>query len=364
MSGIFISYRRDDSRHAAGRLGDDLSAAFGPARIFRDVESIDPGVDFEVALEQALKGCAVMLVVIGPRWLSITDKAGRRRLDQPGDWIRIEVSRALVRQVRLIPVLLEDTPLPEAALLPEDLRALVRRQSLPLSDARWRGDLQRLIETLERIPGLERVTPSAAPSPAPSPAPAPPPTSKKALFTGIALGVGGLLGVSLLVADPPSPPPPAPAPEQAAAPSPTPSLAPSLAPSPAPAPMPTPTPTPMPAPAAPTQALVPPDQLQAMAQRVLQGRWQAADEPAVSIRLQQQGASVAAELVGNGQPLGHGRGQFDGQRLVIDLQIQLLGQPVMQGRCTLMWQASPPRLQGPCQWPVGSEIVAWNRVSG
>lgn len=352
MSGIFISYRRDDSRHAAGRLGDDLATAFGPARIFRDVESIDPGVDFEVALEQALKGCAVMLVVIGPRWLNITGKDGQRRLDQPGDWIRIEVARALARQVRLIPVLLEDTPLPEAELLPEDLRALVRRQSLPLSDARWRGDLQRLIETLERIPGLERVTPPPVPSAAPSPAPTPPPTSKKALFTGIALGVGGLLGVSLLVADPPSPPPPAPAPEQAAAPAPVPSLA----PSPAPAPM------PMPAPAAPTQALVPPEQLQAMAQRVLQGRWQAADEPGVFIQLQQQGAAVAAELVGNGQPLGHGRGQFDGQRLVIDLQIQLLGQPVMQGRCTLMWQAAPPRLSGPCQWPVGNEIVAWNRI--
>jgi hypothetical protein len=339
MSGIFISYRRDDSRHAAGRLGDDLAAVFGPARIFRDVESIDPGVDFEVALEQALKGCAVMLVVIGPRWLSITDKDGRRRLDQPGDWIRTEVARALARQVRLIPVMLEDTPLPDAALLPEDLRPLVRRQSLPLSDARWRGDLQRLVETLERIPGLERL-----PTPAPVPSPAPAPTSKKALFTGIALGVGGLLGVSLLVADPPAPSP-APASEQAAVPA--------LAPAPAPAPMPAPT--------APAQALMPPDQLQALAQRVLQGRWQAENDPTVFIELQQIGDRVSVQFQANGIAVGQGQGQFDGRQLVLQVQAELFGQALMQGRCTLQWVAAQPRLLGPGAWPSGTEATVWGK---
>jgi hypothetical protein len=343
MSGIFISYRRDDSRHAAGRLGDDLAAAFGPARIFRDVESIDPGVDFEVALEQALKGCAVMLVVIGPRWLSITDKDGRRRLDQPGDWIRTEVARALARQVRLIPVMLEDTPLPDAALLPEDLRPLVRRQSLPLSDARWRGDLQRLVETLERIPGLERL-----PTPAPVPIPAPAPTSKKALFTGIALGVGGLLGVSLLVADPPAPSP-APASEQPAVPA--------LAPAPAPAPM----PAPMPAPTAPAQALMPPDQLQALAQRVLQGRWQAENDPTVFIELQQIGDRVSVQFQANGIAVGQGQGQFDGRQLVLQVQAELFGQALMQGRCTLQWVAAQQRLIGPCAWPSGTEATVWGK---
>jgi hypothetical protein len=359
MSGIFISYRRDDSRHAAGRLGDDLAAVFGPARIFRDVESIDPGVDFEVALEHALKGCAVMLVVIGPRWLSITDKDGRRRLDQPGDWIRTEVARALARQVRLIPVMLEDTPLPDAALLPEDLRPLVRRQSLPLSDARWRGDLQRLVETLERIPGLERVA-SPPPAAAPVPSPAPAPTSKKPLFTGIAIGVGGLLGLSLLLADPPAPAPsPAPVPEQALAPA----ASPSPAPSPAPSPTPSPAPAPKPAPPAPAQALMPPDQLQAIAQRVLQGRWQAENDPTVFIELQQLGDRVSVQFQANGIAVGQGQGQFDGRQLVLQVQAELFGQALAQGRCALQWVAAQQRLIGPCVWTSGTEATVWGKRS-
>ena len=85
-AGIFISYRRDDSRHAAGRLADDLSQAFGAERIFRDIEGIDLGVDFAQSLEKALAACSVMLVLIGPQWLQVQDnKRGGRRLDQADD---------------------------------------------------------------------------------------------------------------------------------------------------------------------------------------------------------------------------------------------------------------------------------------
>jgi TIR domain len=345
MAGIFISYRRDDSRHAAGRLGDDLALSFGAPRIFRDVESIDPGIDFEVALDQALKNCAVMLVVIGPRWLDITDAEGRRRLDQEGDWIRIEVSRALQRQVRVIPVLLEDTPLPTASALPETLQPLVRRQALPLSDARWRGDLQRLVETLQRIPGLEAV-PGPPPAPPPAPVPAPAPSSKKALWTGVALGAGGLIVVAGMMAEnPPAEAPVGPAPQpflqqpDGRAP----------APSPAPSPAPTPAPSPAPAPAAPVS---------------LQGVYQPTDAPEVRLVLQHQGGQVNMQAQSNGQVFGHGVGAFDGQRVVMQVQFEMLGQPLMQGQCTLMWQPQPGQLQGPCQWPVGNEIVTWRRVGG
>lgn len=155
-AGIFISYRRDDSRHAAGRLADDLSQAFGAERIFRDIEGIDLGVDFAQSLEKALAACSVMLVLIGPQWLQVQDnKRGGRRLDQADDWIRQEIVTALKRDVRVVPVLLEGAHLPDAGELPAELQPLVRRQAMELSDVRWRGDLRRLIDALAKLPGFE-----------------------------------------------------------------------------------------------------------------------------------------------------------------------------------------------------------------
>lgn len=166
-SGIFISYRRADSRHAAGRLADELAAAFGERNIFRDIEGIDIGVNFETALERALGDCVVMLVLIGPHWLDARDAAGNRRLEKEGDWTRQEVATALQRGIPVVPVLLEDTPLPKADQLPADLRELASRQQFSLSDARWRGDVQALVEKLARIKGLQRVGPDRRPVPPP-----------------------------------------------------------------------------------------------------------------------------------------------------------------------------------------------------
>jgi hypothetical protein len=353
MAGIFISYRRDDSRHAAGRLGDDLTAVFGAPSIFRDVESIAPGVDFEVALDQALANCAVMLVVIGPRWATITDREGRRRLDQPGDWIRIEVARALERNVRLIPVMLEDTPLPDVAALPSELRPLVRRQTLPLSDGRWKGDIARLVETLERIPGVQRLAPKPAPSPVPAPAPEPA-KGHGGLWKGVALGAGGLLVLAVLLAEPSTDPQPAGPGGETPAPGPAP------APQPAPAPSPAPSPSPAPVQQAP-QALMPPDQLQAIANRVLQGRWQAEHDPTVFIEMQQVGDRVSAQFQANGVAIGQGQGSFDGRQLQMQIQVELLGQPLMQGRCAMQWVPGQGRLMGPCQWPTGVEASVWGK---
>ena len=80
-AGVFVSYRRDDTRHVAGRLAGDLADHFGTDSIFRDVESIDGGEEFPVRLEKALAQCAVMLVLIGHDWLAAKDAQGRRRLD-------------------------------------------------------------------------------------------------------------------------------------------------------------------------------------------------------------------------------------------------------------------------------------------
>jgi len=101
-AGIFISYRRDDSRHVAGRLADDLAQAFGPESIFRDIEGISLGLDFTQSLDAAMAACSVMLVLIGPNWLTIQNAQGQRRLDQPEDWIRQEIATALRRNVRVV----------------------------------------------------------------------------------------------------------------------------------------------------------------------------------------------------------------------------------------------------------------------
>jgi hypothetical protein len=223
--GIFVSYRRDDSRHAAGRLADGLADHFGPARIFRDIEAIAPGSDFTVALDRALASCSVMVVVIGSRWLDMAGADGQRRLDRPDDWIRQEIAVALQRGIPVVPVLLEGTPMPDAAQLPESIRALGRRQALELSDTRWRDDVQRLVRALELIVPA----PPAPPAPPPPPPPGPPEPStpgwwktrngKIGLWVGAAvLIVGGLVdqqgggGVPSPAPSPsPLPPPPGPA---------------------------------------------------------------------------------------------------------------------------------------------------------
>src|SRR5512132_723902 len=156
MSGIFISYRRQDSQSAAGRLTDFLEREFGAAQIFRDVETIEPGVDFVDAIERVLSSCKVVLTLIGLRWLTMTDARGQRRLDNPSDWIRLETSRALKRNIRVIPVLVEGASPPDEADLPEDLKPLARREAYELSDKRWDYDVQQLAVILERILGVRR----------------------------------------------------------------------------------------------------------------------------------------------------------------------------------------------------------------
>jgi len=196
-AGIFISYRRDESRHAAGRLADDLGQIFGTDHIFRDIEGIELGVEFAKSLEKALAACSVMLVLIGPQWLDMPDrKHGGRRLDQADDWIRQEVATALRRDVRVVPVLLEGATLPDASELPADIRSLVGRQAMELSDVRWRGDLQRLVDALAKLPGFE--VDRKVPPPAPN---------RKKLWWGVGFAVlaAGLVQMSLETSRPASP---------------------------------------------------------------------------------------------------------------------------------------------------------------
>lgn len=161
MTALFISYRRQDSQSAAGRLADDLKERLPETRIFRDVEAIAPGEDFVAAIDTALAECGVLIAVIGPRWLSVTGQDGQRRLDDPKDYTRLEIATALRRNgVRVIPVLVEGAVMPSAADLPDDLAALARRNAIDLTDKRWQYDLGLIENAVRTALGLGRVKPS------------------------------------------------------------------------------------------------------------------------------------------------------------------------------------------------------------
>ena len=154
-AGIFISYRRNDSDVAAGRLADDLSEIFGRHAIFRDVDTLEAGEDYTRALDHALDCCVVMIAVIGPRWSEVTDEVGHRRLEDPTDWVRIEIRRALERGIRVIPVLVS-AAMPRETTVPVDLKPLLQRQPFELSDRHWRQGVELLADTLERVPGITK----------------------------------------------------------------------------------------------------------------------------------------------------------------------------------------------------------------
>lgn len=152
MASIFISYRREDSRADTGRLYDHLSSHFGAERVFMDIDDIAPGADFVDVLDRTLAGVDILLVVIGPRWLA-PDNSGRRRLDDERDFVRTEIERGLARGAAVIPVLVGGTTMPARETLPPALGALSQRQSIEISDSRFREDVERLIAAIESRTG-------------------------------------------------------------------------------------------------------------------------------------------------------------------------------------------------------------------
>ena len=146
---IFISYRRDDSAHAAGRLYDRLRQHFGKDRIFMDIDTIELGVDFARRIEDAVSLCDVVLVLIGKDWLHVGDSEGRMRLDDHDDFVRLEISTALERDIFVIPVLIDGATMPSEHDLPDALAKLSRRNGIPLDHARFDSDVDRLIEALD-----------------------------------------------------------------------------------------------------------------------------------------------------------------------------------------------------------------------
>ena len=154
---IFISYRRSDSQGVAGRLFDQLAKQFSRRALFMDVDTIAPGSDFVAAIDSHIAQCAVLLAVIGPRWLDAADEGGRRRLDDPKDFVQIEIAAALRRRVHVIPVLVDGAAMMHAADLPEDLQDLARRNGIELRHTRFTADAEQLMAAIKKVmPALGR----------------------------------------------------------------------------------------------------------------------------------------------------------------------------------------------------------------
>ena len=160
MSGIFISYRREDSAPYAGRLYDRLGARFGADQVFMDVDDIPPGADFAAHIGAKVGSCDALVAVIGKNWLTVRNDAGQLRLSDPNDYLSLEVALALQRGVLVIPVLVGGAVMPKTEELRSDLRALAERNALTLSDAEFQRDAETLIHGLEKLPTLHRRTAS------------------------------------------------------------------------------------------------------------------------------------------------------------------------------------------------------------
>jgi hypothetical protein len=149
--GIFVSYRRQETSHLAGRLSDRLADRFGEGQVFIDVDTIGPGVDFAGEISRAVAACKVLLAVIGPDWLSATDRRGRRRLDDPDDIVRLEIEAALARGVLVIPILAEAAVMPDREDLPDSLASLARHNALRVRHESFRYDSGLLVTAIEQV---------------------------------------------------------------------------------------------------------------------------------------------------------------------------------------------------------------------
>lgn len=151
-SNVFISYRRDDAAGYARALCDELARALGPERVFIDVDDINAGQPFSDVIERAIDASAVLLVLIGRRWQGERD-SGPPRIHDPADPVRREVAAGLAKGTRVIPVLLDGTPMPTEAQLPEPLWPLAGRNALAIDNARFAADVSRLIDAVKGTVG-------------------------------------------------------------------------------------------------------------------------------------------------------------------------------------------------------------------
>ena len=144
-NGLFISYRRSDSAGFAGRIADYFTYRYPQVPVFFDATSIEPGQDFVESINTRLESSAVVLAPIGETWLDTRDPvSGERRIDNPNDFVRRELSMALARGARVIPVLLDNAQMPPASKLPDDLKQLTRCNAELMRHSAFARDVEHL----------------------------------------------------------------------------------------------------------------------------------------------------------------------------------------------------------------------------
>ncbi|HEY3340192.1 MAG TPA: toll/interleukin-1 receptor domain-containing protein [Propionicimonas sp.] len=200
---VFLSYRRSDTQHVAGRAADKLADRY---ELFMDIDTIPPGVDFADYLRRAVGGCDVLVAFIGEGWATVVDGQGRRRIDDPEDWVASEIATALNRGIPVIPVLVDAAVLPNPDTLPDRLRPMVSRQTTPLRFESFSADLNHLVAAIDHAARLSSSGASVPTAPAVEPAfadrwdkePAPRPRTPAALALpaarrrapALAIGIG------------------------------------------------------------------------------------------------------------------------------------------------------------------------------
>ena len=166
---VFISYRREETDYAAALLVHELAKRIGRGQIFQDVDSIRPGDDFVEVITAAVASCRVLLAVIDRQWLAVKDDQGRSRLENPNDFVRLEIEAALTRKVRVIPILIGGAPMPSAEQLPPSMARFARLQALELSPVHLESETSRLQQVVDEA--LADVHPTRDPGPPPVPPP-------------------------------------------------------------------------------------------------------------------------------------------------------------------------------------------------
>lgn len=178
---VFISYRRDDTASAAGRVFDRLSRRLGKSNVFFDVSTIGGGADFTKEVASQISRSDVALVFIGDKWLGQTQPTGRERIWDPADYVRAEVRAALARPL-VLPVLVAGACMPKPQQMPEDIQGLTSRNALLLRHERFDDDVENIVATVLG----ESAKPRAW-------------EDKSTLGAKVAYGIGGAIAASALM---------------------------------------------------------------------------------------------------------------------------------------------------------------------